>query len=181
MPFSSYATGVFGEGLVPAHTINLSVGKDFVTHFINRQGNPEFKVDGYGETFHEGFSAINLNTFRNNDTTGGFIDHEGKFAIPPTFVQVKSFSEGLAAAKCKKSTAGPYEELWGYVDKTGAYRIEPQFHVADPFHGGVALVQIGGKLMEVTDARSYYAGGEWWLIDQNGKKLKRSWLPDGAR
>lgn len=46
----------------------------------------------------------------------GFLNPAGQFAIPTIFDRTGNFSGGLAPA----STEG----LWGFVDKTGAYRIE---------------------------------------------------------
>jgi len=177
LPVSSFRTGDFSEGLAPANVSELGGEKDDVTHFIDRQGKTEFRVDGIADSFREGLAANNL--FCSGEVSrrsAGFIDRQGKFAIAPQFVEVRSFNEGLAEVRVKQANADFKDALWGYVDKKGIIRIRPQFHVVHPFHGGIALVQIGGKYTSPYDARPYWADGEWWLIDQSGRKLKRSWI-----
>ena len=49
------------------------------------------------------------------------------------------FSEGLSPV-CVNS-------LWGYVDKTGSWMIEPQYEYASHFHDGVVWVSKGGNRM----------------------------------
>ena len=53
---------------------------------------------------------------------------------------MERFSEGLAAAK-KGPLAEKLSWRYGYIDKTGALVIQPQFDLADPFVGGVASVR----------------------------------------
>jgi len=174
---SSFDTGNFSEGIAPAHTIFLKDDNDWVTRFFNREGKTEFSVTGFAENFREGFAAFTLNYNKSHDEqSSGFINRSGKIAIAPQFAAVQSFNDGLAAAKMM--TIGPIVNggLWGYIDKTGARRIDPQFTEAFPFHEAIAKVHVGGALTNVTDARPYWKGGEWWLIDRTGRKLKRSWI-----
>jgi hypothetical protein len=46
----------------------------------------------------------------------------------------EDFSEGLANVRVNG--------LWGYIDKSGAFSIKPQFDSARRFSNGLALVQI---------------------------------------
>ena len=66
----------------------------------------------------------------------GFVDREGKWAIPPLFLYVSPFHEGLAwAAKNKRSG-------YGYIDKTGRWAFPRTFAFADHFSEGLAGVKV---------------------------------------
>jgi len=63
----------------------------------------------------------------------GLMDTHGNKVTEPIFMDVKNFEDdNLLPASC-----GEYSQ-WGYVDKTGTIRIEPQFIYCEPFHEGVA-------------------------------------------
>ena len=87
---------------------------------------------------------------------------------------VYAFSEGLAVVRTKMTT-GIYGmgDSWGYIDKTGKYRIEPRFNQADSLEEGLAWVHLGGDLHKVSEGGSYREGGEWRLIDSTGRTLKK--------
>lgn len=68
----------------------------------------------------------------------GFVDSEGHTAVQKKYLQVRPFSEELAAART--------EEGWGYIDKTGALAIEPIYRKALSFSEGLAAVQQGNKI-----------------------------------
>ena len=64
----------------------------------------------------------------------GFVDATGKWLIPPTFSDVRSFSEGLAAVQ----TNG----MWGYVDQSGTLVIPASYRSAQSFQpNGLAWVE----------------------------------------
>lgn len=71
--------------------------------------------------------------------------------LDKTWAELGLYSEGLIAAKDK--TSG----LWGYIDKTGEYVIEPAFYDAFPFSEGLAAVKT------VT--------GFYSFIDKTGKEV----------
>ncbi|MGJ5819543.1 WG repeat-containing protein [Paludibaculum fermentans] len=80
----------------------------------------------------------------------GFVDLRGQPVIPEQFDHVEDFSDGLAAVRVGK--------LWGYIDKTGAFAVTPQFLDAKPFSEGRARVigegpcsrlAVGGCLVSV--------------------------------
>lgn len=71
--------------------------------------------------------------------------------LDKTWADFGNYSEGLIAAKDK--TSG----LWGYIDKTGEYIIEPAFYDAFPFSEGLAAVKT------VT--------GFYSFIDKTGKEV----------
>ncbi len=98
---------------------------------INAEEDPQSKYD-YAE-IRTGF---------------GFIDKTGKFVIPPKFVEVGPFSEGLATAgefrdHYYNKTTGKIESgasSHGYIDHTGKFVIAPRDWTIYDFHQGVAVV-----------------------------------------
>lgn len=82
----------------------------------------------------------------------GFINIHGQFVIPPSFTAARAFSEGLAAvyvggeSYLESFNGSQYIEhergKWGYIDRTGAIVIPPQFGSAAPFSEGLALVTL---------------------------------------
>jgi hypothetical protein len=64
----------------------------------------------------------------------GFVDREGRWIVEPTLLELRGFSEGLAACKSESG-------LWGYVDREGEMVIAPAFSNAYSFHEGLASVQ----------------------------------------
>ena len=58
------------------------------------------------------------------------------FAIAPKYDAVQSFSEGLAAVQIAVEPPG----VWGFIDKTGAMVITPQFVFTGDFVGGLDLL-----------------------------------------
>src|SRR5262249_43249885 len=174
---NSYSVGDFHEGLASAHIDRSLAGKDGLTHLIDRQGRTALVVDGWVDEFHEGMAAVVVRggeAQSNGNLSYGYIDHEGNVVIRPRFGEAKDFSEGLAAVRTKKTTVYGRGDTWGYIDKTGKYQIEAVYNEAHGFRGGVARVHLGGTLHVVHDARPFWEGGEWWLIDTHGKKLMRS-------
>jgi hypothetical protein len=89
----------------------------------------------------------------------GFVDSSGKTRIPFRFAEVKSFQEGLAAAR--ESTA----EKWGFIDMGGAWHVKPQYdRVVASFADGLSIVEKDRRQM---------------FIDRSGKeafslKLRRA-------
>jgi hypothetical protein len=171
--------GNFSEGVAPVYLDRSLKGQDWQTKYIDKEGKTSFTVDGYGNEFHEGLAVISERIPKTQEgRLYGFIDKKGTRAIPPRFAEAFDFSEGLAAVRTKKTTVWGKGDTWGYIDKKGDYVIEPQFNETHRFIKGVARVHLGGKLLVLMDAPPYWEGGEWCLIDKQGKILKRSekWL-----
>jgi hypothetical protein len=148
------------------------------TEFIDHEGKGVVKVNGYSDEFHEGMAAFCLDLKRRSESNYGFVDKTGKVTVKAQFVYAYHFSDGVAAVRTGKTTRTYAKgDSWGFIDKSGKYVIAPRFNQAMPFENGVAWVHCGGKLVE-TDHDSSWAGGEWWLIDTTGKKLK-SWATEG--
>lgn len=97
----------------------------------------------------------------------GFMDANGKVAIPAQFQNdalspvhhegAVDFSDWLPV-KTKKG--------WGYIDATGAFKLDPQFALACPFSEDLAAVsrQIVGRSYGVPQ-------GRWGYIDRKGKTV----------
>lgn len=60
-----------------------------------------------------------------------------KAQAAPGWVEALDFSEGLAAVKI--------DQKWGFIDKTGATVIKPQYDDAWPFCDGLAKISLNGK------------------------------------
>jgi hypothetical protein len=148
------------------------IGKQY--GYIDKQGkiviNPQFEA---AMPFSdEGLAAVAMNE------KIGFIDKEGKYVVNPQFgrgglfiIDVDSaflitsdlgrisFSEGLAPVQ-----VGDKRGNIGYADKTGKIVINPQFQVASPFYGGLAVV--------INESASG-GGEEMAWIDKDGKIVWR--------
>lgn len=71
--------------------------------------------------FVDGLSAF----YDYNKKRYGFIDKNGKWAIPARYVDVHDFSEGLAAVQLPAS--GEKGEMWGFIDTKGNMVIDAKF------------------------------------------------------
>lgn len=110
--------GGFSEGLAAVYD-----GATGLWGYIELSGawgiEPQFEG---ALSFSEGLASVLL-----NHGHGAFIDAEGHFAIEPGHYYFGSFSEGLAAGRRVSGS------LWGYIDQTGAWAIQPQFSQARAF------------------------------------------------
>jgi hypothetical protein len=75
----------------------------------------------------------------------GYVDREGREAIPLKFFAAGDFSQGLAAVDAGGERDGSCgrNHKYGYVDKTGTFIINPRFAYASAFKNGSAQVAIG--------------------------------------
>ena len=108
---------------------------------------------------HDRTSGANLGCFP-PDARYGFVDKRGWIAVPPRFLHVGDFSDGLAPAR----SAGSSDQKLGYIDRTGRMVIEPQFDQAYSFSEGLAAVEIGVRFQG-----SRQVAGSWGFIDRQGK------------
>ena len=83
-----------------------------------------------------GYAAVAKNIY--GEIKWGFIYKNGSQFIPPKYADVCDFSEGYAAFKDKKTGK------WGFIDKTGAVRVNARFDKGGIFINGIAIVQMGG-------------------------------------
>lgn len=96
----------------------------------------------------------------------GYLDEKCNISISPRFKNCSSFNEGLAVVQND-------EGLWGYIDKTGKYVIEPMFtNYPFPFNNGYARVvdksnqihfidKTGRIIWTTSDDRIWTTGGKW--------------------
>ena len=66
----------------------------------------------------------------------GFIDKTGRNVIPPQFLDVYQFSDGLAAVRTDSG--------WGFINTSGNFVIQPQLKSASWFREGLADVSFDG-------------------------------------
>ncbi len=112
--------------------------------FIDRQGHvvvqPTLEIgSNWGQYFSGGLLSIGA-------SSGPFIDATGRKVIGDELARVWEFSDGLAAAL--KDFPG---SQWGYVDRTGAWAIPPQFPsypvgMVSSFSEGLATVETNGTV-----------------------------------
>lgn len=94
-------------------------------------------VGGFGGEFHEGLLAA-------KDELGyHYIDKTGATAFRVDAWLAFDFSEGLAAAA--QTTGTTRRPLWGFIDRTGRFVIEPKYFNVSSFSEGLALVSVEGQ------------------------------------
>jgi hypothetical protein len=98
----------------------------------------------------------------------GFIEKTGKVVIPFQFEIRSMVLGGLSAGHLFKFSDGlalmVSKDKFGYIDKSGAWVIKPQFTVAGEFVDGLAVVMRGGDLKK--DSSGHYE-----IIDRTGKSV----------
>jgi hypothetical protein len=160
--------GKFSEGLCwvnwPAAELPQKAG------YLNREMKLEFLLESVKDSnwstksqeFHEGLAVVCVGR------KTGVIDRTGKFVIPPTYEQIRPFSEGLAAVEVRWGDIVRY----GFIDRTGKMVIAPQFLNAGPFHEGLAPVEIPDVVEEEKVPRIARAvRGRWGYIDRQGQVI----------
>ncbi|MGI9474260.1 MAG: WG repeat-containing protein [Rubripirellula sp.] len=165
--------GDFREGLAPVHRDRSLQNEGWLTEYIDKSGDVQFEVRGYGEEFYEGLAVLSLRSGNLERRLHGYIDQQGSVVMDHIFADAKQFSEGLASVRVAAIKGSEPEELWGYIDRNGTSIIKPIYNEAFPFYQGKAVVHQGGRLLMMEDAPCEWEGGNWWLIDRTGKKLAR--------
>ncbi len=96
----------------------------------------------------------------------GFLDNKCNLVIPPKFKNAEPFSEGLAAVQND-------EGIWGFIDKSGRYAIEPMFtNKPGDFHCGLAHVidkSFQSHYINKTGKVVWTAGNEWTRVSFTDK------------
>lgn len=85
------------------------------------------------------------------DGKWGYVDLEGRWAIPATFERALPFRNGLAAVKSPG-------KAWGFIRPDGSWGIEPKFSRARSFSDGLAAVSTQGP---VESEREPETEGPW--------------------
>ncbi|MDR7855952.1 WG repeat-containing protein [Tissierella sp.] len=114
------------------------------TVFIDKTGKEVFNLaEGFADNFSEGMSRFLNGSSAPSDgfviNTGkwGFLDKNGKLAIPAIYANVNGFSEGLAGVY--KNSNG--RSLSGFIDKTGKIVIPIKYNYVRYFNEGLAWVE----------------------------------------
>ena len=127
-------------------------------------------VFSYANRFSEGLAAVQDNGFF------GYIETSGTLAMPSRFLEAEDFSAGLAVV-CDKET-----RKYGMIDRTGKYRIPPNFDSLALPTWGLSLASSNGKCGFIDGAGCYrippvYDNGDcfdecgWACVEQNGDCL----------
>lgn len=109
-----------------------------------------------------------------------YLDDQGRDALGKTFAEGRPFHHGLAAVKTDKG--------WGLIDKSGTFKIEPQYEDAETLTETLFAARKGGKwgVLKTSgeqvvpfqyDEIGYPSGGMvpvkvdklWGLCDESGK------------
>jgi len=105
--------------------------------------------------FHEGLAPVYRYKNENMDEEWGYINQQGRLAIPLKFVRVGDFGNGLAPVEVNSK--------WGFIDKTGKVKFPSKWYWAGPFKNGLALVATGDK--------TFYSADKYGYIDTSGKMV----------
>lgn len=138
----------FHNGLVKA-------GNSGKYGFINRKGEwvVKPKYDDYGtKVFSDGVVVVVKKGYDSwvLDTLGNYIFGPSRYKI--------SFNNGLAAVS-------QIEYLWGYIDKSGKFVIEPQYSSAGDFDDETGLAIVGKKIGNSSEPE------RWAIINKNNEQL----------
>lgn len=139
----------------------LSAGNALAMPEWMQQCSGSYYGEGSGtschQPYHEGLAAVLAGTGDGQSSAWGFLDKQGRMAIPPAYGDARSFQNGLAAVS--------QDDRWGYIDKQGRWVIPPRFTDATGFNAeGTALAEDDGHDV---------------LIDRQGKIIKT--FPLGTR
>ena len=135
----------FSEGLACVHT-DAPQPSGHRAAFIDKKGN--LAIPGWfpnAQGFSEGLAAVS------DGKKWGYMDKTGRVVIRYKFDAVGHFQEGLAFAAIDDGASA--KRALGYIDRTGAWVVDPQRHEGLPgpinvdlgFVGGLARVHIGGQ------------------------------------
>lgn len=118
--------GDFNDGLAPV----VSHGK---TGFVDVTGKVVIPAKFLGFSllpFEEGLAAVFAGQGKN--VKAGFIDRQGKWAIPPQYDDARHFCSGVAPVEIGS--------LWGYINTLNRMVIAPKFEDAESFDYGMGAV-----------------------------------------
>ena len=145
--------------ITPKYTsaTSFSEGLAFVTmegepiHCIDKTGKTIFVLDTVqtAEPFAEGLALIMV-IDKDKKKKKGFVNKEGKVAIPLQYDELRPFSSGLAAFKEK--------DLWGFINTQGKVVVKPIYNEVTNFKDGKATVKVK-NLSGVIDTQGKYVIG----------------------
>ncbi len=134
----------FEEGVAVVSYNNENFG------IVDRNGNElsSFRYKRLG-SFRDGLAPFNLNpggaVFQNMDPRCGYIDAEGREALPAKWDGAAGFSEMRAAVmRYGLDPEDFFDARWGYITRNGKLVVPLKYHEAHPFSCGLARVYIRG-------------------------------------
>lgn len=183
-----------GEWAIEARYVlatSFSEGRSFVLNddgtlwAINPQAEQLYQLDSIQviRTYSQGLAAFQQNGL------WGFLDKQCQVVIAPQFVDCEDFAEGLAPAAIRSEDG---KRLYGYINRSGAWEIEPKFEDAMRFAEKRAAVfdgkqwgyidPTGGYAFQekFVDARNFSEGlaavqaqrqGPWSYVDASGQEV----------
>lgn len=172
-----YYVNDFHEGLAAVG------GRDGIEWgYIDRSGRIAIKRQyRFADNFSEGLAGVLV------AGKYGFINQNGDMVIPPRFeprrgpylwngiVGTSRFSEGLASVATDYSY-GLYG-LYGYINKKGDFVVPPQFHTAQDFSEGLALVVIMDERTKVVKRVGWIDKSGQWLVTEVKGRIPSSEFP----
>ena len=94
------------------------------------------------ESYSEGMAAVKLSA----QGGWGYMDADGRPAIPPSFSKAYPFQEGRARVLVGTYPHGKH----GFIDKRGNMVIPPRWHEAEDFQQGLARVRLQRRESEIS-------------------------------
>jgi hypothetical protein len=186
--------GRTGEEMIPPQYDRLSMGcnenliwaeKDGKVGFIDLSGKIiiPFAYENASD-FSEGLAYV-VKLGQGGRPQGGFIDKSGKVIIPFQYTawNDSEFSEGLAKMGVSRN-GGSFPDIYGFIDKTGKFVIEPKFEdVNSDFKYGYSVVKYRGSygvinksgefiVPNLYDDYSFENKGKVIILKQEGKVCK---------
>ncbi len=122
------AVARFGDGF--AYVVNDVYGHRVVTLLGGGVWMEETARYRDARPFSEGLAAVSP-----DGSSWGYVDREGRMAIPPRFEGAREFSEGVAPVR----VGG----LWGYADTSGRIIFQPRYDRAYSFREEYASTRLG--------------------------------------
>lgn len=166
----------FHEGLAAVASAGLGWG------YIDRSGKLVIqKQYGFSDDFSEGLAGV---VVRNKF---GFINQKGEMVISPRFtprqgrylwngiVATSRFSEGLAPVSTEL-LYGLYG-VYGYINRKGDFVIPPQFHTAQLFSEGLALVVKMDPQTNVVTRAGWIDKSGNWIVTEVQRRIPSSTFP----
>gem|GEM_PF-893513 len=119
------------------HEYALVEGAKGKTGIVDSQGKFSVALGAYeippGQDLGRG--VVRVKETRDGQTLYGLISVDGKVLMPPSLLDLGSFSEGYAPAKSRN---GHY----GFIDLLGAWRVRPEYDGVGDFSDGLAYAYI---------------------------------------
>ncbi|MFA7335652.1 MAG: WG repeat-containing protein [Candidatus Obscuribacterales bacterium] len=184
----------FSEG------VSIAPSPDYFWRFIGTDGKQVFHLESrmianlkpIVEGFSEGLAVLKDDT----NYHYGYIDHQGKYKIPPKLEEAASFSEGYAAVgvvsskiplidverfELSKWSSDQPKPKFGFIDRTGKFVVQPRYDKVGSFHEGLAAVGCGehvknmdGEPGSIRISRTFpdtEMQAKWGFIDCTGKEI----------